>query len=545
MTAWARWRNDLVAGLTGAVAGAPQAMGFALIAGINPVYGLYTAFVSTIVAAFVGSSALMTVGPTNALSLVVASTLVGVTGEGRVEALFVLTLLTGVFYTLFGVLRLGFLVRFVSNAVMTGFITGAGLLIIFGQVHYLNGYEPEGATTFLRFLDWALHLHQSDPAVTIIGVGSLVTIWGLGRTRFHNYAVLAAILAASVVVLGFGMDGVPLVRDESVVPDGLPGLIVPNFALVPGYLTAALAMAVLGTVQSAAITGSIPQPDGSRSNISRDLIGMGVGNLAGGFLQGMPACGSLSRTAVNVHTGARTRWANVFGGVFVGAFLLALGAAVERITLAALAAHLVVAAASLIRPEEILMVWRVNWPARAAMVATFVSTLVLPLQYSIYIGVGLSLALYIYTSSERVHAVRLVPTGDGRYRETDIPDTFPASETTIISVDGPVYFAALRRLETILPDPKTSDDSVLILRLRGTQQIGSTGVHLLETYDRELRERGGRLLLSGVSAELRAELERAGFVADIGDENLFTADEVLFAATTRAYERAQAGTLSS
>jgi SulP family sulfate permease len=539
MTALQRWRDDAVAGLTGAVAGAPQAMGFALIAGMNPIYGLYTAVVAPLVAAFAGSSVFMTVGPTNALSLVVASTLLGISGDLRVESLFVLTLLTGVFYTLFGVLRLGFLVRFVSNAVMTGFITGAGMLIIFGQVRHLNGYDPEGGTTFLRFLDWVLNLHQSDPATSAVGAGALLTIWLITRTRFRNYAVLFAIAAASVVVLGYGLDSVALVRDVSAVPRGLPGLVIPDLTLFPAYVTAALAMAVLGTVQSAAITNGIPQPDGTRSNISRDLIGMGAGNLIGGFLQGMPACGSLSRTAVNVKSGARTRWANAFSGVFVGIFLIALGAAVERITLAALAAQLIFAAASLIRPRELMMVWRVNWPARAAMAATFVSTMVLPLEYSIYVGVGLSLVLYIYTSSERVRAVRLIPTGDGHFRVGEVPTVFPAHQTVIISLEGPMYFAAIRRLEGLLPDPKKSDHVVLILRMRGTEHIGSTGIHLLEKYDRELRTRGGRLVLTGIGRELRAELERTGFAAELGNENLYDADEVLFAATTRAYERAR------
>lgn len=139
-----QWRDDLLAGLTGAVAGAPQAMGFALIAGIEPTYGLYTAVVSTIIGAFFGQSSFMTIGSTNALALVVATTLVNFEGAAQTERLFVLTGLTGIFYLIFGIFRLGFLLRFVSNAVMTGFVTGAGLLIIFGQVRYLTGYNPVG-----------------------------------------------------------------------------------------------------------------------------------------------------------------------------------------------------------------------------------------------------------------------------------------------------------------------------------------------------------------------------------------------------------------
>lgn len=532
-------RSDVLAGLTGAVAGAPQAMGFALIAGVNPVYGLYTALVSTVIGGLLGSSSFMTVGPTNALALVVASALADFDGPAQIEGLFVLTGLVGVLMLLFGLLQLGTLIRFVSNAVMTGFITGAGMLIILGQVQHLNGYDSSGGTTVQRFLNWLAHLPQSDPQTVIIGIGALLVIVTLHRTRLHDIATLVAIILATLAVGALGWEHVAHVHDLSTVPRGLPAPVLPDLSLAPDLAASALAMAVLAAVQSAAITNSVNEPDGSHASVTRDFIGIGVANLAGSVLQGMPACGSLSRTAVNVAAGAHTRLANVFAGLFVGVFLLALGSFIEAVTLAALAAHLVVAAFSLIRLDQIVLVWRVNWPARLAMTATFAATLLLPLQYSIYVGVALSLGLYLYSASERLHVVRLVPLEGNRYRAEDVPDQLPDGEAIIFSIHGHLYFAAVQKLESLLPPPNGDARAVVILRLRESDYLGSTGIAFLRRYNHALRRNGGQLILTGLSRAVRTELERTGIDAEFGQDNLFDAEEIYLDATGHAFDYGQ------
>lgn len=546
-------QGDIVAGLTGAVAGAPQAMGFALIAGLNPVYGLYTAFVATIIGALTGSSTFMTVGPTNALSLVTFSVLSAYTGDAQIERLFVLTLLTGVFMLLFGVLRLGSLVRFVSNAVMTGFITGAGLLIMLGQLSHMTGYHavvpawwPQawsdlGLTNSVpTVIDWFLNIPQSHPQTAIVGFGCAAIIVLVHHTRFKNYAVLLAILAGTVVVMLFGWNGVDLVRDISAVPRGLPAPVLPDLAFVPELTLAAFAIAVLGSVQSAAIIGSVPEPDGSHADLTRDFMGMGWSNIVGAVFQGMPACGSLSRTAVNISAGGRTKLANLSAGVFVGLILLLLGAVVDVITLAALAAHLVVAAASLIRPAHLHFIWKVNWSARLAMIVTFIATLILPLEYSIYVGVILSLLLYVYTSSQNVTIERIEPLPDGGFKRVEIPQTLPSNAVTLIGVHGHLYFAAVRALETALPNPTQSHNSYVVLRLRGGDYIGSTGMNFMLSYNEKLRAKGGGLLLSGVSKQVYRELKQTGTLDEFGKDNIFTAGDVYFASTRAALERAEA-----
>lgn len=536
--------DDLIAGATGAVAGAPQAMGFAVIAGISPIYGLYTSIVSTIVASLFTSSRLMTVAATNALALVVGTTLLRFDEAQQLDRLFMLTFLIGVIQLGFGLLKLGDLTRFVSNAVMTGFITGAGLLIMLGQVSHLTGYEYQtGSRAALpRFWDWLSHLDYSDGRTALIGVISVIALFILHQTRVKNISTLIVILIASTFVAVTGWHTVGIVSDISPVPGALPSPVMPHFNYAPDLIVAALAIAVLGSVQSAAITASFADheaKDDTPPDVNRDFVAQGLANMAGGFFQNMASGGSLSRTAVNVNSGGRTRLANIYAAVFIALMVLVLAPFIERVVMAALAAHLIVAATSVIRPRMIWIVWNVNVTARITLIGTFASTLLLPLEYSIYIGVGLSLALYIYTSSRNIHVVRLVLTDDQRFKEADLPDELPSAEPVILSVSGNLYFAAVTHLQQKIPSPGTANRPVVILRLRDNQYLGSTGIRFLEVYDRQLRARDGKLILAGVSQKVRHELERTDHLQYFGENGVFLAGDVLFDATEHALEYAE------
>lgn len=535
---WRTYRKtlyqDLLAGASGAIAGAPQAMGFAILAGINPIYGLYTAAVSTVIASLFTSSTLMTVAPTNSLALVVGSRLMTYGEADTLDRLFVLTLLVGVFQLAFGLLKLGHFSRFVSNAVMTGFITGAGLLIVIGQIHHLVGFNSSARGPLPTLWDWITHLPDTHLQTLIVGLISIVIIAGLHRTRFRGYATLIALVLTALMITWIGWDNVMIVRDMSVVPSGLPAFNVPEFSYGDELALAALAIAMLASVQGAAIANALPQPDGSSANVSRDMAGQGIANVVSSFFQGMPSGGSLSRTAVNVNAGAKTRLSNIFAGLLIGLVLLLLGGFIEQIALAALAGHLIVAATSLIRFDQIRIVWNVHWSGRAAMVATFVATMVMPLEYSIYTGVLLSLVLYVYTSSQGITVTKLVAVPDHRFREEPVGKKLPYHDTVIYSINGDLYFAAVAHLEEQLPPPSDSEDTTVILRMRNVGYIGSTAIRFLQRYDQQLKAHGGKLVLSGVSPLVKEQLSRADGIKYFGLENIFFAEDVLFSATEEA-----------
>ncbi|MEO1443374.1 MAG: STAS domain-containing protein, partial [Chloroflexota bacterium] len=185
-------------------------------------------------------------------------------------------------------------------------------------------------------------------------------------------------------------------------------------------------------------------------------------------------------------------------------------------------------------PGDIWMVWRVGGSAKYAMLVTFAATMLLPLENSIYIGVGLSLLLYVYTSAGNLTVVQLQPNGDGHYRRTPLPEALPHDDALVISVNGNLYFAAVRRLREVLPDPATANNTVVILRIRDNQYFGTTGIRALGRYAEQLRDHNSRFVLSGVNPHIRGQLNRAGGVAVFGEENIFEAGDVVFASTERA-----------
>lgn len=537
----ANLRADLAAGLTGATAGAPQAMAFAIVAGISPVYGLYAAIVSTIIGGLFGTSSMMTTGPSNALAVVVASTLAPFADSGDIVGrLVTLTFLVGAIELAMGLLRLGGLARYVSTAVMTGFVVGAALQVLLGQLGHLTGVTLDAPNPLLELGQFLRQLGDLHPQTTVIGLVTIVVIIWLHRTRLAPFATLVAIAITGVAIalLGWQARGVELVIDMAPVPSTLPGVTLPTPSYVLDLLAGALALAVLGLVQTAALIQSIQRPDEDPPNISHEFIVQGAGNLAGALFQSMPSSGSLSRTAVNIKSGARTRWANIFAGLFIALIMLLFGGLAERIALAALAGHLVVASTALIDIGQMRFIWRASVAGRWAMGATLASTLILPLQFSVYVGVALSLLLYVAESSH-IRLTRLEPLGDSRYRETAPPRRLPDAEPVLLSLQGNLSFAAIRELFGRLPDVSRAQRPVVIMRLRGDGMLAGTGVAVLMAYHRRLRARGGKLILCGVEPKVRATLVRTGALELLGEENVFCAEEVVFASAERALDYAK------
>ncbi len=290
------------------------------------------------------------------------------------------------------------------------------------------------------------------------------------------------------------------------------------------------------------VTETTPEPDGTIADVNRDFAGQGATNILASFLQCAPAGGSLSATALNVAAGAETRAANLISGVIVGAVILVAGPLAELIPLPALAGILILIGIELIyQPREITCIWKYSRPGRWGMAATFISTQVLPLQYSIYVGVLLSLVIYLVTSTREATVVRLVPVGGGMFREDPAPDRLLAGEITILSIYGSVYFATLRAIERSLPSPERAEGAVVILALRGRVEAGIGLFRMLERYARQVQTHGGRLILAEVEPRLLAGLEESGAAAIIGREKIFLATPIIGESLQEAIRAAEAG----
>ena len=295
--------NDLSAGLTLGIVSIPDAMASALLALVNPVFGIYAVMLATPIGAIFASSVFMSVQTTSAMSLVVASIPQVHQGEGTAGALFMLTVLTGVIMLILGLFKLGSLLRFVPNSVLTGFINGVAVLIVLGQLDNLTGYASSGGNRIARTFDLLLHLGQVDVRSLAVGVVTIILIVVLNITRLKKLSMVVALVAASLLVPLFSWMSVALVRDIADIPGSLPGPVLPALSMIPELLIPALSLAFVGLVQGAGISKNYANPDGTYPDPSGDFVGQGVANLPrassraclwAGLFPPPPSCGAVA-----------------------------------------------------------------------------------------------------------------------------------------------------------------------------------------------------------------------------------------------------------
>jgi SulP family sulfate permease len=523
------------------VASIPDSMASAMLAGINPLTGLYTMIVATPIGALFTSSQMMHISTTGALSLAVGSSLYGVPADQQLQAVFMLALMMGVIQTAMGLFKMGFLVRFVPHAVMTGFLNAVGVLIIVGQFAQFTGYRSPNANAIARALDTLLNIRNMVPPVVIVGVVCIVLMLVLPRIkRVSQWSLALAMIGASALAAFSFFDVVPLVGDVTTVPRALPGFALPKFALFLDLIVPAFALSIIGLVQGAGISQGYPNPDGKFSDPSGDFVGQGAANLATSFFQGMPSGGSLSGTALIVSAGAKSRWANFLCGVLIAATVLLFAGVVKLIAMPALAGMLIVVGYQTIKPAALRSVWQTGRVPRTVMLITFGGTLTMPLQYAVLLGVATSILLYVFQGANRVRLVEMVPVKGGFPMEQPVSRQLASRRVTGLLPYGSLFYAAAKTLEENLPAADEARQAVVIFLLRGYDEFGSTMIGVLDRYARTLQRNGGRLMLAGVSEGVFQQIERTGLLRLIGRENVFMAQPQWGAAANEALETAQA-----
>jgi len=532
--------NDLVAGLVMAVINVPQAVANGVLAGVNPVFGLYSMIVGTTVAAFFTSSVFMNADSTSATALTTGEVLVGVASEQHLGYLVVLGLLVGLFMLLFGLLKLGFLVRFVSNAVMTGFLSSLGVLTVLGQVGDLTGFYSEAGNKVFRAADTFLHFRQIAPATLFVGLATIVTIVLVERTPAARYAYLIALALATVMVPMLGLEAVSLVGDATEVPRAFPIPHLPDLSLVPSLILPALAIALVALVQAAGVSQSVPNPDGQYPDSSGDFRGQGIANLAVGLSGGIPVGGSVSGTALVRNCGGQSRWANIFTGLFGLVVVLLFAPVVELLPLPALAGLLVVVGVSLVNLPRMGTVWNTGPVPLAIMLITFVATLFTSIQVAVALGVVLHFILYVFRSAEAVRLERIVPQKDGTFTEGVSPQELPSREIVIMQPIGTLFFAGVAEFEEHLPKVGEAQGTAVIIRLRDRDEVGSTFIRAIERYTKSLQAGGNVLMLEGLSEQVLEQIDRTDLLDLIGQDNVFLGQPQFGASLRQALAAAEA-----
>ena len=533
--------KDAVAGLVLGVESVPDGLAAGLLAGVSPLSGLYAYLFGTVGGSLFTGSAFMAVQATGAMAIVIADVPAVHSASDQARALFTLSVLTGVVMLAAGFLRLGSVLRFVSNAVMTGFISAVGVNIILGQLANLTGYKAEGANRVVRALNTVIHPHELHLQSLAVGLVTIALILLLERTRLGPLGLVLAVIITSAGVAVLDWSSVAIVGDLSAIPRALPVPVAPVLRLVPSLILPALSLAFVGLIQGAAISAAFPNPDGSYPDSSRDFIGQGAANVIAGIFRGMPVGGSMSATSLNKAAGARSRLALVIAGVVMAVVILAFAGLVGHIAMPALAGLLILVGFRTIKPGDLASVWKTGLVQKTVLVVTFTLTMLIPLQYAVLAGVGLSMILHVVRQSNRVTIRRQVPGPDGTLTETDPPAELPAGEVVVLQPYGSLFFAAAPAFESQLPAvASASGNSVVIVRLRGRTDLGTTFMQVLCRYGAALTDAGSKLVLVSASEQIQDQLRAAGITDVIGPQDIYAGDERVGATLRRAYADATA-----
>ena len=400
-------KKDIMAGLTLAVESVPDGMAVGTLAAVNPINGVYAYMVGGLSGAFFTSSVSLSIQATSAMAVIVATVPQVAVGQPNAQdALLVLCLLTGLFMVIFGLLHLGSALRFIPNSVMSAFTHAVGFSIILGQLSNLTGYAAQGPNKVMQTINLLLNLDQVNPYALITGIITMVLMVVLQRTRLKTFSILVAMFVASLVPILLGWGTVDQVQGIAPIPGQLPRPFLPDLStlpvLIPALLAPALALAIVGLVQGAAVTHQYPNPDGSKSDASGDFRGQGIANIITGFFQGMPVGGSFSATAILVAGGARTRFANIVAGLGIAVVLLLLRDVIGLLAMPALGGFLIVLGVGVLDPKELLATWKLGGLSRWGMVVLILVALFVSLQAAVFVGVALSLLLYIIRQSNEI-----------------------------------------------------------------------------------------------------------------------------------------------
>ena len=524
---WDTLRADLLAGLTGAIIVLPQGVAFAMIAGLPPEYGLYTAIVTPIVAALFGSSLHLISGPTTAISIVVFSSVSPFAEPGSAEFIrlaLTLTFLAGVYQLALGLARMGMLVNFVSHSVIVGFTSGAAILIATSQMKHVFGLEiPRGHSFFHVWLNILTEIRHINPYVIIVALVTLAfaVLFKVFLPRWPGLLFAMIIGSLICLLLSGEQHGVHLLGQ---MPTHLPPLSLPDFSfdIIRELAPKGLAVALLGLIEALSIARSISMKSRQQIDGNQEFIGQGLSNIVGSFFSSYAGSGSFTRSGINYQAGAMTPLSAVFSAFILAMLLLLIAPLTAYLPIAAMGGVILLVAYNLIDIPHIRSIIRTSWEETAVLLATFFATLFLELEFAIYAGVLLSLILYLNrTAHPRI--ANLAPNSDTP-RLPLMESEAECLNLKIIRIDGPLFFGAVNHVGEYLHNIDKHSNykrDVLILGC-GINFIDVAGAEMLAGEARRLQMLRATLYLCEFKPEAQQVLQRGGYIDVIGANNIFT-----------------------
>ena len=524
-------KADFFAGLTGAIIVLPQSVAFATIAGMPPEYGLYTAMVVPIIAALFGSSFHLVSGPTTAISIVVFAAVSKYAEPGTQEFVslaLTLTFLAGVYQLVFGLAKFGLLINFVSHNVVIGFTAGAALLIASSQIPYIVGIDIARGEDFLHtWFDIYWGVGEFNIYLLIVGLGTLMSaiLVKILRPKYPN--LLIGMLVGGV--LAFYLSGLTdTIKTVGAMPAYFPPLSTPDFSLnsLKELAPEAFAIALLGLIEASSIGRSIATKSNQRIDANQEFVGQGASNIVGSFLSSYASSGSFTRSGVNFEAGARTPLSAILAALFLMVIVLLVAPLIAYLPLAAMAGIILLVAYNLVDFKNIRKTFKYSKSESVIFTATFLATLLFELEFAIYLGVLLSLMLFIAkTSTPDVHTLAFAtPPGEGDRRLQSIRKAplVQCPQLKIIRIDMSIYFGSINHIQKQLSRIVDNQRIYHILIVAsGVNFIDLAGIEALLNENKRLKAQNGSLYFVAVKSTAFEFMEKVNFVNEIGRDNFF------------------------
>ncbi|MBF0434647.1 MAG: SulP family inorganic anion transporter [Magnetococcales bacterium] len=536
-------KADVIAGITVALVLIPQSMAYANLAGLPAYYGLYAAFLPVAVAALFGSSKQLATGPVAVVSLLTGASLLPLAPPGSDEYVALAILLSfviGIVQLAIGLLRLGVVVNFLSHPVILGFTNAAALIIGLSQLSKIFGVKMGRSDHFLQDI-WGVlqQLHTTHLPSLIFGVLAFAIMWTLKKHKpqLPNVLIAVAVTTFASWLLGYQAMGGKVVGE---IPQGLPALAIPHFDLhlVGSLFSSAVIISLVGFMEAISIAKAMAVRTKDSIDPNQELIGQGLGNLAGCLTQAYPTSGSFSRSAVNLGSGAKSGFSSVVTSLMVLATLLFLTPLLYHLPEAVLAAVIMMAVVGLLNVRGILHAWHANRHDGIAAIATFIASMAFAphLDKGIFFGAGLAIVLFLYrTMSPRVALLGLYP--DGTLRDVAVHPELPTDpQIIVLRFDGQLYFANVSYFEEMILNAVAAKPSARFLLLvgDGINQMDASGEEVVRHLVERIQKNDMVIVFSGLKRQILLVMQATGLLDFVGRDNIFATVQ---AALNNIYDR--------
>ncbi len=523
-------KADIIAGLTGAVIVLPQGVAFATIAGLPPEYGLYTAMVTPIIAALFGSSYHLVSGPTTAISIVVFSAVSNYATPGTPEFInmaLTLTFLAGVYQFGFGMARLGSLVNFVSHTVVIGFTAGAAILIATSQLKHITGIiVPKGESFVHTWMDLFSEFNQINPYLLLIALATLLTAMLAKKFMPKMPNLLIGMVVGSVLALYLkNFTDIKLVGE---IPAHLPPLSHPEFSFETIKLLApqAFAVALLGLIEAVSISRAVATKCNQRIDSNQEFIGQGLSNMTGSFFSSYAGSGSFTRSGINYEAGAKTPMSAIFAALFLMVIVLLIAPLTAYLPIAAMGGVILLVAYNLIDFKQIKHTLSFSKSESSVLITTFLATLFLELEFAIYLGVILSLVLFLAkTSTPRIPTLSFDEGPDAPKRKLiniKLKPVKQCPQVKIIRIDMSIYFGSVNHIQNRIAKIVENEHIYYILIVAtGINFIDLAGAEAMIAENNSLKQHGGGLYFVGLKSNVYEFAAKSGFIKHIGNTHFF------------------------